>query len=333
MKIYKNGNFLAIDKEDGSKIEYLPSQHTDFNNSGGGSYYILNSLQPTEKYNFHFSDLKDGNGNLIGIESDVLNYLSTVSNGVQAETLTLLSHIASNTGDSVLNNTVWNKFGYNRDIDIGTEVIASWGGTFEPLTNATTLTISSLSANDTNGGTGCNTIVIYGIDSNRNEAIEVVNMDGINDVITASTWLGINRVAMYLCGSGKINEGTINVLATSDSSIMAQMPANEGVTQQCIFHIPADNVFAAKWLFINVLNRGKNAELTVKMWVYSAISNGNQNVFAIDIDTSTSTGVIDLNPSLSFPISEKSVVWLECTTDTNDIIVNARFSGDLISTI
>ena len=250
----------------------------------------------------------------------------------QESSLEYLSHIATNTGDSVLNNTVWNKFGYNQDIDTGTEVIASWGGMFEPLTTATTLTISSLSANDTNGGTGCNTIVVYGIDSDRNEVIEVVNMNGTTDVVTASTWLGINRVAMFLCGSGKINEGTINILATSDSSIMAQMPAGEGVTQQCIFHVPADTVFATKWLFINILNRGKNAELTVKMWVYSAVSNGNQSVFSMDIDTSTSTGAIELNPPLSFPISEKSVVWLECTTDTNDIIVNARFSGELIST-
>ena len=47
---------------------------------------------------------------------------------------------------------LWNKFGFNNDVDIGTEVVASWGGTFNPLTTATTLTIVSTSGDDTSGG-------------------------------------------------------------------------------------------------------------------------------------------------------------------------------------
>ena len=39
--------------------------------------------------------------------------------------------------------TLWNKFGYNPDVDVGTEVVASWGGTFAPLTTATTISIVS----------------------------------------------------------------------------------------------------------------------------------------------------------------------------------------------
>ena len=224
---------------------------------------------------------------------------------------------------------IWNKFGYNLDSDIGTEVVASWGGTFTPLTTATTISIVSTSANDVTGGTGTNTVVVYGIDADRNEVIEVINMNGLTPVVTTSTWLGINRVAMYLCGSGKVNAGTIEVDAVSDSSVMAQMPLVGGVTQQCIFHIPANHTFLAESLWINVLNRGKNAELTVTLWVYSAVSNGKQAVFHVDIDTSKITGPLDLEPNLPFPITEKSVMWLECTTDTNDVTVNARFSGIL----
>ncbi len=225
--------------------------------------------------------------------------------------------------------TLWNKFGYNNDVDTGTEVIASWGGTFIPLTTATTLTIASTSVNDTSGGTGCNSIVVYGIDANRDEQIEVITMNGTTNVVTASTWLGINRVAMFLCGSGKVNDGTINVTATTGGSTMAQMPLNGGVTQQCIFHIPRNYTFNAEWLWINVINKSKNAELTIKFWVYSEINNGNQEVFKVDIDTAASTEPIEANPSLPFPISESSVCWLECTSDTNNIIVNARFSGIL----
>jgi len=225
--------------------------------------------------------------------------------------------------------SLWNKFGYNNDADIGTEIIASWGGTFTPLTTATTLTIVSTSTNDTSGGTGCNSIVVYGIDENRDEQIEVITMNGTTNVVTSSTWLGINRVAMFLCGTLQVNDGTINITATTGGSQMAQMPLNGGVTQQCIFHIPRNFNFNAEWLWINVINKSKNAELTVKMWVFSTANNGKQEVFKVDIDTAKTTEPISVNPSLPFPISASTVVWLECTSDTNDIIVNARFSGIL----
>lgn len=253
-----------------------------------------------------------------------LEYLETISGGTNYNTSVALGNKQG--------ASLWNKFGYNEDIGIGTEVIASWGGTFTPLTTATTLDISSSSVNDTDGGTGCNSIVIYGIDSDRNEQIEVVTMNGTTTVNTVSTWLGINRVAMYLCGSGQINDGTIDVLAVTGGSTMAQMPADGGVTQQCIFHIPANTNFITEWLMINVLNKGKDAELTVKMWVYSAISNGKQEVFRVSISTLKTNEPLSLSPNLPFPISEKTVVWLECTSNKANVIMNARFSGTLQST-
>ena len=225
--------------------------------------------------------------------------------------------------------SLWNKFGYNDDIDVGTEVVASWGGTFTPLTTAGTLLIASSSVNDTNGGTGCNSIVIYGIDSNREEQIEVVTMNGTTTVNTVSTWLGINRVAMFLCGSGQINAGDIAILSSVGGATMAVMPSGGGVTQQCIFYVPANNTFIMEWLMINVLNQGKNAELNIKVWVYSAVSNGKQEVFRVNIDTAVTNEPIEINPNLPFPVSEKTVVWIECTSDKANVIVNARFSGIL----
>lgn len=226
-------------------------------------------------------------------------------------------------------NSLWNKWGYNKDIDIGTEVVAAFGGTFTPLTTATTLTIASTSTDDDDGGTGVNSIVVYGIDANREEQTEVITMNGTTNVVTTSTWLGINRVAIYLAGTGKINAGTITVTATTGGSTMANMPVGEGVTQQCIFHIPVSHRFLAKWLWINVLNNNKNATLNFKLKVYSAINNATQNVFDLDVDTSKVTEPISVNPSVPFPIGESSVMWLECTSDTADISVNARFSGQL----
>lgn len=225
-------------------------------------------------------------------------------------------------------STLWNKFGYNEDIDVGTEVVASWGGTFTPLTTETTLIIASSSANDTNGGTGCNSVYISGIDKDRNEQFELVTLNGTTSVVTTTEWLGINRVSMFLCGSGQVNDGEIDVIATTGGSTMAQMPEKVGSTQQCIFHIPANNNFLTEELYINVLNKGKDAELTFKVWVYSAVSNGKQEVFRTEVDTQV-TNLIDIEPNLPFPISEKTVMWIECTSNKANVAVNARFSGIL----
>jgi len=228
-------------------------------------------------------------------------------------------------------STTWNKFGYNLDVDVGTEVVASWGGTFTPLTTATTLTIASTSTADDGdpAGTGGNSVVVYGLDANEDEQIEVVTLNGTTNVVTTSTWLGINRVAMFLCGSGQVNAGTINITATTGGSTMAQMPAGEGVTQQCIFHIPKDHQFLVEFLKINTLKQAaQNPRVTVKMWVYSRVSNGKQEVYKVDIDTSVTNDVSE-SLRLPFPISERTVVWLEATTDKADTIVNARFSGEL----
>lgn len=230
-------------------------------------------------------------------------------------------------------HSLWNKFGYNNDLDVGTEVVASFGGTFTPLTTATTLTIVSTSTDDDDGGTGVNSIVVYGIDANRDEQIEVVTMNGTTNVVTTSTWLGINRIAMFLCGTGQVNAGTITITATTGGSTMAQMPAGGGVTQQCIFYVPQKHQFITEWLRINTLKQAaQNPKVTVKFWVYSPVNNGKQEVYKVDIDTSVTNDVSE-NPQLPFPITEKSVVWLEATTDKADTIVNARFSGILVKDV
>ena len=228
-------------------------------------------------------------------------------------------------------SVLWNKFGYNSDVDVGTEVIASWGGSFTPLTTATEITFVSSSTADAPAGTGCNSDVIYGIDENRDEVIKYYAMNGTTPVVTTGdSWLGVNRVVMFLCGSGQTNAGTITFTAVTGGSVMAQMPLNGGVTQQCIFHVPRNYTFISEWIRINCVNIGKNADLVFKLWVWSATSNGKQEVYRTEVDTAL-TNDISEDPNLPFPITEGTVIWMECTSDKADVSVNARFSGILVN--
>ena len=226
---------------------------------------------------------------------------------------------------------IWNKWGYNDDIDTGgEEIISPWGGTYVPPTVATTLTISSTSVNDiTSTGTGLRAIVITGIDENRDEQVEVVQMNGTTPVVTTSTWLGINRVVPFLCGSSKINEGTVTATSTTGGSILAQMPLGENATQQAIFHVQANHTFVATSLHVNVIKLsggGGNPEVTVRGYVYSPVANAIIQVVKVKLDVSLSN-TLDLMPFEPFPITEKSVLYFTAETDKNNTSVDLRFSG------
>jgi hypothetical protein len=233
--------------------------------------------------------------------------------------------------------STWNKFGYNEDIDTadGDAVIASWGpstsGVFTFLTTGETIDIVSDNVADDDGSTGVNSIVVYGVDENWDEQTEVVTMDGTTTVTTSSQWIGINRIAIFLAGTGQTNAGTITISSTTSSAIMAEMPAGGGVTQQAIFYIPRNYQFLGTWLWFNALKSsgGGSPEVTFKGMVYSAVNNAIQEVYRDGTDTAVSEHLI-VHPPEPFPIGEKSILWFTADTSANDTSVRCRFSGKLV---
>lgn len=227
--------------------------------------------------------------------------------------------------------TTWNKWGYNVDVDTGSsETIWSPGGTFVPLTSASTLSFVSTSTADiTSSGTGAQSIIVYGIDANRLSQTEVIQLNGVTPVVTTSTWLGINRLSIYLSGSGGVNAGKITATAVTGSTVQGEIPVGGGSSQQAIFFSQSDHQVLLDWLLINITRLsggGVQPTVTIKMWVKSFVSGSKYEVFRYVMDTAVENNV-ELMPTQPFPIGEKSVVWIEATTDTNNTIVSARFSG------
>lgn len=226
--------------------------------------------------------------------------------------------------------TTWNKFGYNPDIDTAaTEVIASFGGAFTKLSAADTLDFVSTSANDTaSSGTGTRSIIIYGVDGDWNQVIEILELDGTTPVTTTNSFLGVNRVSIYLAGSSESNVGDITATdSTTNTVTLAKIPAGEGTTQQAIFYVANNHTALADWLWINVnkLSGGGAPVVTIKGWVYSEVSNAVYEVLRYKIDSNVEN-TIDLNPSQPFIIGEKSILYFTATTNTNNTVVNVRFS-------
>lgn len=228
---------------------------------------------------------------------------------------------------NVTNATTWNKFGYNEDIDAAApEVLWSTGGSFTRLTTDRTLSVVSTDAQDGVAGTGATNVIIYGIDANRAAQTVVVTMNGTTPVVTTETWLGVNRISVYLCGSEESNVGKITATATTDLTVQGEVPIGEGTTQQAIFFTQAGHTALVDWLHINVNKlSGSSPKVTIKGWVYSFVSEAKYEVFRDVIDTSIENNT-DLLPSQPFVIGEKSILWFEMETDTNNTVASCRFS-------
>jgi len=230
--------------------------------------------------------------------------------------------------------SIWNKFGYNADIDTasGEEIIGSFGGTFNIMTTADTLDVVSSSTEDDVGGTGAITLLLTGIDGSFAVIEEYVTMNGQTPVTTTSSFLGINRAVVVASGSNDANVGTITIDDTSNAvGTQAEIPIADSVTHQCIFHSPVSHNFLVDWLWLHAtkLSGGSSPKVTIRGWSYSRVTDTSYEIFRTTIDTSVEN-TEQLNPSQPFVIGGREVLFFTAETDTNNTEVIARFSGVLI---
>jgi len=223
--------------------------------------------------------------------------------------------------------TLWHKFGYNTDVDTGAaEVLAAFGGTFTPRTTATTLSIVSSSTADDSGSTGATGIVVYGVDANWDSQVEVVTMDGQTPVVTTSTWIGINRIAIFAAGDGMTNAGTITITAVTGGATMATMPAGEGTSQQVIFHVPADGQALIDHINLSVVRAAQgNTQpvVTAILKVFSAVSNANYRVATFYLDGALNNN-FSFDPQHPLQVGEKSAIWIDASTTLDNTSVAGR---------
>jgi hypothetical protein len=222
---------------------------------------------------------------------------------------------------------VWNKFGYNLDVDIGTEVVAEFGGTFTPMAAAETMSVVSTDANDTSGGTGATAVLISGVANDYTPLEELVFLNGVTPVLSVGSFRAINRVVIYLAGSLGANAGRITVTSSSGAVIQASIPAGDGTTQQCIFTTTDTSSMLIKSLYINALRQagGIDPVLTIRGLVYSDVSKTTYEVFRTLLDTGVENHVT-FAQEIPFVVGIKSTIWFVCTTDKDDTDVNMRFS-------
>lgn len=221
----------------------------------------------------------------------------------------------------------WTKFGYNTDVDSAArEVVATFGGTFTPMTTADTFTITYNNTTDGSGTTGALTLYFQYVDDDGLPAIAVHTLGSTGSDVTSFTGLGINRVAVSSSGSANVNTNIISVTATGAATNQAQIPAGDGVTQQSIFHVGANHDAVMKHIFVNCrkLSGGTAPRVTIRGWVFNRQFETYYEILRYDMDTNVENSR-DIVEPVGFNLSPTDVLYFEAETNTNDTVVGVRF--------
>lgn len=168
---------------------------------------------------------------------------------------------------NVANNESVTIVAQNDAVGTTEETIWEEGGIYTFPSSATTMTLSSSSANDTSAGTGLRTVTVDGLDTNHAEITEVVTLSGQTGVTTTNSYLRVNRITGSTAGSTKSNEGTVYI---GTGTVTAGKPANvfnlieigSNISHSGFFTVPAGKEFYIPSAIISV-ESGKFVEITL----------------------------------------------------------------------
>lgn|GEM_PF-1769661 len=124
------------------------------------------------------------------------------------------------------NNAAYYRVGYLADLSTAAyETIDERYPTF--VNTAQNFRVVSTSADDTASGTGVRTVLVGGLDINKNRYFELVNLNGTNAVTTATQFTQIDIINSTAVGSGGSAEGTISVTNTEATTTFGAIAPGE----------------------------------------------------------------------------------------------------------
>ena len=147
------------------------------------------------------------------------------------------------------------KFGANPSLSTTEQDIWFNGGLYPwPIAAETVRVKAGGDVNDTNGGTGAQTIRVIGLDENWAEATEDITLDGASaSSATTTTFIRILRAYVLTCGTySATNTGDISIENTSTLNVISNIQAGFGQTQLSMYTIPAGYRGYLERLFVNV---------------------------------------------------------------------------------
>ncbi len=223
------------------------------------------------------------------------------------------------------------KFGRNQSIDLATpEDVWLGGGDYPFSLAAETLSVVSTSDQDSAGGTGCATLVIFGLDGDYQPLTKIVALTGMTPVIiSTAAFLRTPRAICLAPGSTSTldrNDGVITATQTSSGDVVIQIGAGRGQTEQAIYTVQAD----CSLMLTRMYGAIGRMVATQALFELEARPIGEcwQIKHPIDANSTGTTFVsVDFDVPLTFPA--KTDLRVRATVGANGANVSGGFDGVL----
>lgn len=211
------------------------------------------------------------------------------------------------------------KFGRNDDVDsAAVEAIWDGGGAYTFPSAAAVLDIQSTDAADDAAGTGARTLRVIGLDANRIEIAETVDLDGTNTVNTTQAFLRINRMFVATAGSGLVNAGVIT--ADIGGTTHSQIGIGNNQTLQAIYSAPSNAHVHMGEIIYSLIGGAAGSRATMALKIGD--TNGIFRVKHTDVvSRDFGTAGRDWKFALEIPASSDFIV--EANADNNNTIIKA----------
>jgi hypothetical protein len=217
-----------------------------------------------------------------------------------------------------------NKFGFNSDVDSGaTEWVWTGGGTFPGvLAAAETFNIVSSDGADTAAGTGARTVTLSGVDGNHVRISETVTLAGAVNVVTANSYLVIDRAFVASAGTGEVNAGLITGTPTVAGTARMRIEIGNGQTEQAFYMVPAAKTALMTAYYGHLLKGTGNVTLNLRLYT---IGNGVKRLrHELGLQNS---GTSSMHHVFDEPIkiSEKTFIYLDADSSGDNTPVAGGF--------
>jgi hypothetical protein len=222
------------------------------------------------------------------------------------------------------------KFGHHENLQAGAGEQTIWDstGNFVALISSAAFDIRYNSTTDGSdaAATGAKVLTFFYVDHNGNPAISAHALG--NDGLDTTTFggYGINRVAVSSSGSSQYNVNDISVSTEGWTANQAFVDATHSVTWQAIYFVGANALGVAKNLTFNINKVGGSApKVIINGYVFNRNVQTRYLIYQYIMDTAVENHFIYYEP-IGFNLSATDVLYFTADTDTNNTVINLRFS-------
>jgi len=221
-----------------------------------------------------------------------------------------------------------------------TETVISSTGNYMTPSAPVSLEILSGDVNDTNGGSGANSILITGLDGNFDEINETVLMNGTSPVALSNDFIRVFSLTVTTVGSYRnpldtTNAGTITLREAGGGTVWITVPFVNGMGQGRSFNsgytVPRGKQLYIRKIIFDTASTSKNVIISLKTRPFSNLTNPTTGFIVISY-TSGVTGLTELDTGGLTPLNEYSdVVFTARLSSGSNVVTSVYYGGYLLN--